>query len=75
MLSRVEALVSPLLVPGRPEHCYRCYPAKSEACMATTLAWIGDLACRRAGNRFIRPAIDSPGLQPARNRPRSKIQT
>lgn len=43
-LSRVEALVSPLPVPDRPEHHYRYDPAKSEAYVATTLAWAGDPA-------------------------------
>jgi transcriptional regulator with XRE-family HTH domain len=43
-LGRVEALVSPLPVPDRPEHHYRYDPAKSEAYLATTLAWIGDPA-------------------------------
>jgi hypothetical protein len=40
----VEALVAPLPVPDRPEHHYRYDPAKSEACTATTLAWLGDPA-------------------------------
>ncbi|MGO9186889.1 MAG: helix-turn-helix domain-containing protein [Streptosporangiaceae bacterium] len=43
-LGRVEALVSPLPVPDRPEHHYRYDPAKSEAYTATTLAWLGDPA-------------------------------
>ncbi len=43
-LGRVEALVSPLAVPDRPEHHYRYDPAKSEAYTATTLAWLGDPA-------------------------------
>jgi transcriptional regulator with XRE-family HTH domain len=43
-LSRVEVLVSPLPTPDRPEHHYRYDPAKSEAYVATTLAWLGDPA-------------------------------
>jgi transcriptional regulator with XRE-family HTH domain len=43
-LARVEALVSPLPVPDRPEHHYRYDPAKADAYMATTLAWLGDPA-------------------------------
>ncbi len=43
-LARVEALVSPLPVPEQPEHHYRYDPAKAEAYVATTLAWIGDPA-------------------------------
>lgn len=46
-LARVEALVSPLPVPDRPEHHYRYDPAKSEAYAATTLAWIGDPAAEQ----------------------------
>jgi len=43
-LVRVEALVAPLPTPERPEHHYRYDPAKSEAYVATTLAWLGDPA-------------------------------
>jgi transcriptional regulator with XRE-family HTH domain len=43
-LARVESLVSPIPVPDRPEHHYRYDPAKSEAYVATTLAWLGDPA-------------------------------
>ena len=43
-LARVEALVSPLAVPERPEHHYRYDPAKAEAYVATTLSWLGDPA-------------------------------
>jgi tetratricopeptide (TPR) repeat protein len=43
-LGRVEALVSSLPMPDSPEHHYRYDPAKSEAYVATTLAWTGDPA-------------------------------
>ncbi len=43
-LRRVEALVSPLPMPDRPEHHYRYDPAKSDAYAATTLSWLGDPA-------------------------------
>lgn len=43
-LARVEKLVSPLPMPGRPEHHYRYDPAKSQAYTATTLSWLGDPA-------------------------------
>ena len=43
-LARVEALVSPLPEPEHPEHHYRYDPAKSQAYVATTLAWLGDPA-------------------------------
>jgi hypothetical protein len=43
-LARVEAAVSPMPVPEHPEHHYQYDPAKAEAYVATTLAWIGDPA-------------------------------
>ena len=62
-LGRVEALVSPLPVPARPEHHYRYDPAKSEAYLATTLAWIGDPAAERYARHVlarIESTIDGP---------------
>lgn len=43
-LTRVEALVSPMAQPERPEHHYQYDPGKAEAYLATTLSWIGDPA-------------------------------
>jgi tetratricopeptide (TPR) repeat protein len=43
-LTRVEALASPLPVPDQPEHHYKYDPAKAEAYVVTTLAWVGDPA-------------------------------
>jgi hypothetical protein len=43
-LARVQAAVSPMPVPEHPEHHYQYDPAKAEAYLATTLAWIGDPA-------------------------------
>lgn len=43
-LARVEAAVSPMPAPEHPEHHYQYDPAKAEAYLATTLAWIGDPA-------------------------------
>jgi hypothetical protein len=40
-LNRVEALVSPLPVPDRPEHHYRYDPPKAQFYVATTLSWLG----------------------------------
>ena len=54
-LGRVESLVSPLQMPDRPEHHYRYDPAKSEAYVATTLAWLGE-----PGRRVLRPAHPGP---------------
>jgi len=58
-LSRVEALVAPLPVPDRPEHHYRYDPAKSEAYVATTLAWAGDPAAEKYA-RHILARLESP---------------
>jgi tetratricopeptide (TPR) repeat protein len=43
-LARVETAVSPMPAPEHPEHHYQYDPAKAEAYLATTLAWIGDPA-------------------------------
>jgi transcriptional regulator with XRE-family HTH domain len=62
-LARVEALVSPMPVPDRPEHHYRYDPAKSEAYVATTLAWLGDPAaegCARHILARLESAADGP---------------
>jgi hypothetical protein len=62
-MTRVEALVSPLPVPGDPEHHYRYDPAKSEAYVATTLAWIGDPAAERYARQVLtrlESATDGP---------------
>jgi transcriptional regulator with XRE-family HTH domain len=62
-LGRVEALVSPLPVPDRPEHHYRYDPAKSEAYTATTLAWLGDPAAERYARHVLvrlESSIDGP---------------
>jgi hypothetical protein len=52
-LARVEALVSPLPMPERPEHYYRYDPAKSEAYVATTLAWLGDPAAEGCARQVL----------------------
>lgn len=66
-LDRVEALVAPLPVPDRPEHHYRYDPAKSEAYVATTLAWLGDPAAERYA-RHILARLDSAADGPPRPR-------
>jgi transcriptional regulator with XRE-family HTH domain len=67
VLGRVEALVSPLPVPDRPEHHYRYDPAKSEAYLATTLAWIGDPAAERYA-RHVLARLESASDGPPRPR-------
>jgi hypothetical protein len=44
-LTRVEGYVSRMARPQTPEHHYRYDPDKAEAYVATTLAWLGDVAC------------------------------
>ena len=60
-LSRVEALVSPLSVPDRPEHHYRYDPPKAQFYVATTLSWLGDTAAEGI-TRQVLAAIQAPGL-------------
>ncbi len=43
-LKRVEGYVSRMARPETPEHHYRYDPDKAEAYVATTLAWLGDVA-------------------------------
>ena len=47
VLREVEAMVANLPRPARPEHHYRYDPAKANAYVATTLAWVGDPAAER----------------------------
>jgi len=59
-MSRVETLVSPLPVPENPEHHYRYDPAKSEAYIATTLAWICDPAAERYARQVLSRIESTP---------------
>jgi transcriptional regulator with XRE-family HTH domain len=65
-LARVEALVEPLPVPGRPEHHYRYDPPKSHVYVATTLAWLGDRGAEAIARQVL-AEIEAPGQ---RSRPR-----
>jgi hypothetical protein len=65
-LARVEALVSPLPVPDRPEHHYRYDPGKAEAYVVTTLAWLGDPAAEQYA-RDVLARFESPA-SPRRRR-------
>jgi hypothetical protein len=67
VLTRIEALVSPLVMPDRPEHHYRYDPAKAEAYTATTLAWVGDPAAERFA-RDVLARLESPADGPPRHR-------
>ena len=69
-LSRVEALVSPLPVPDRPEHHYRYDPPKVQFDVAITLSWLGDAAAEGIARQVL-AAIEAPWLRP-RPRPAAK---
>ena len=62
-LSRVEALVSPLPMPERPEHHYRYDPPKAQVYVATTLSWLGDKAAEGLARQVL-AAIEAPGARP-----------
>jgi transcriptional regulator with XRE-family HTH domain len=62
-LTRVEALVSPLPVPDRPEHHYRYDPPKAQFYVATTLSWLGDTAAEAIARQVL-ATIEAPGLRP-----------
>jgi transcriptional regulator with XRE-family HTH domain len=62
-LSRVEALVSPLPMPERPEHHYRYDPPKAQVYVATMLSWLGDKAAERLARQVL-AAIEAPEARP-----------
>jgi hypothetical protein len=62
-LSRVEALVSPLPIPERPEHHYRYDPPKAQVYVATTLSWLGDKAAEGLARQVL-AAIEAPEIRP-----------
>jgi transcriptional regulator with XRE-family HTH domain len=66
-LRRTEALVSPLAQPGQPEHHYHYDPAKQEAYVATTLAWIGDPAAEGHARQVL-AGLESPAAAVPRPR-------
>ncbi len=66
-LGRVETLVSPLPEPEHPEHHYQYDPAKSQAYVATTLAWLGDPAAEGYARQVL-ARLDSATDGPPRPR-------
>ncbi len=62
-LGRVEALVSPLPMPDRPEHHYRYDPPKAQVYVATTLSWLGDKAAEGI-TRQVLAAIEASEIRP-----------
>ena len=66
-LGRVEAIVSPMPAPERPEHHYQYDPPKAQVYVATTLSWLGDRAAEGL-TRQVLAAIETPGTAPPRPR-------
>ncbi len=62
-LSRVEAIVSTLPMPDRPEHHYQYDPPKAQVYVATTLSWLGDQAAEGLARQVL-SAIEAPGVRP-----------
>jgi tetratricopeptide (TPR) repeat protein len=52
-LNRVERFVSRMTKPETPEHHYRYDPDKAEAYVATTLAWLGDVAAEHHARHVV----------------------
>ncbi|MGH3941559.1 MAG: helix-turn-helix domain-containing protein [Pseudonocardiaceae bacterium] len=52
-LNRVERFVSSMAKPEAPEHHYRYDPDKAEAYVATTLAWLGDIAAEHSARHVV----------------------
>lgn len=52
-LNRVEEFVSRMTTPETPEHHYQYDPDKAEAYVATTLAWLGDVAAEHHARHVV----------------------
>ncbi|WP_344821007.1 hypothetical protein [Actinocorallia longicatena] len=69
LVDRVTGLAAALPATERPEHHYRYDPAKSDAYIATTLAWLGDVEAapiaRQVLARLIAPSDGTPRLRRA----------
>ncbi|GAB2534568.1 helix-turn-helix domain-containing protein [Nocardia heshunensis] len=65
-LRRVARLVSGLSVPERPEHHFRYDPAKSDAYVATTLAWLGDPAAESYARHVLAELAGAASVRPRR---------
>lgn len=65
-LRRVARLVSGLSVPDRPEHHFRYDPAKSDAYVATTLAWLGDPAAESYARQVLTDLSGAASVRPRR---------
>ncbi|MFF2554154.1 helix-turn-helix transcriptional regulator [Nocardia sp. NPDC058058] len=65
-LRRVARLVSGLSTPERPEHHFRYDPAKSDAYVATTLAWLGDPAAESYARHVLTDLAAAATTRPRR---------
>ncbi len=65
-LRRVARLVSGLSVPDRPEHHFRYDPAKSDAYVATTLAWLGDPGAEAYARHVLADLVGAVTIRPRR---------
>jgi hypothetical protein len=65
-LRKVARLVSGLNTPDRPEHHFRYDPAKSDAYVATTLAWLGDPAAEAYARHVLADLTAAPTTRPRR---------
>lgn len=65
-LRRVALVLSGLSTPDRPEHHYRYDPAKSDAYVATTLAWLGDPAAESYARHVLADLASAEDVRPRR---------
>ncbi|MGW4123642.1 helix-turn-helix domain-containing protein [Nocardia sp. NPDC004711] len=65
-LRRVARLVSTMEAPERPEHHFQYDPAKSDAYVATTLAWLGDPAAESYARHVLADQLAAENPRPRR---------
>lgn len=65
-LRKVARLVSGLSMPDRPEHHFRYDPAKSDAYVATTLAWLGDPGAESYARHVLADLVSAATTRPRR---------
>ncbi len=65
-LRKVARLVSGLSMPDRPEHHFRYDPAKSDAYVATTLAWLGDPGAESYARHVLADLVGAVSTRPRR---------
>lgn len=65
-LRTISRLVSGMHIPDRPEHHYHYDPAKSDAYIATTLAWLGDSAAESYARHVLADRATDTVIRPRR---------